>query len=135
MTIGQLITSFLQGKASPTMTSTIFSPYVDHVMEESKTKYFNELRGETLNTNRGRGAHKGQPYDGLTNGAGVAKTVGVRVLRALNDLLPYRLRPIKTKRRRLPGWYGVAHEWFTWRMVWRSHHRPRLVKALKRLTM
>jgi hypothetical protein len=128
-----LITWFLLGKGNPTTTSTIFSPFVDHVMEENRIEYFNELRGETPNTNRGRGAHKGQPNARLTNGGGVAKTVGVTLLRVLNDLLPYKLRPIKTKRRRLPGWYGVAHEWYTWRMVWTSHHRPALVKRIKQL--
>ena len=133
MTIGQLITWFLLGKGNPTTTSTIFSPFVDHVMEENRIEYFNELRGETPNTNRGRGAHKGQPNLGLTNGAGVAKTVGVRVLRVLNDLLPYKLRPIKTKRRRLPRWYGVAHEWYTFRMVWRSHKGPGIRRYLKKI--
>ena len=114
MTIGQLITSFLQGKANPTMTSTIFSPYVDHVMEESKTAYFNGSHGATPGTNRG----------GL-------KTVGVRVLRAINDLLPYSIRPIKSKRRRTRVGYTLGVELYTFRMVWRSHYYPRLRQWLK----
>jgi hypothetical protein len=117
MKIGQLITSFLQGKANPTMTSTIFSPYVDRVMEESKTGYFNESRGETPATNRG----------------GVSKTVGVSLLRVLNDLLPYSLRPIKAKRRRPRLGYTLGVELYTFRLVWRSHHWPRLKRRMKNL--
>jgi hypothetical protein len=96
------------------MTSTIFSPYVDHVMEESKTAYFNGSHGETPGTNRG----------GL-------KTVGVRVLRAINDLLPYSIRPIKSKRRRTRVGYTLGVELYTFRMVWRSHYYPRLRQWLK----
>jgi hypothetical protein len=119
MRIGQLITSFLQGKANPTMTSTIFSPYVDHVMEESKTGYFNALRGATPGTNKGRGW-------------GI-KTVGVRVARVLNDLLPYSLRPIKSKRRRTRVGYTLGVELYTFRLVWASHHWPRLRSKLRKL--
>jgi hypothetical protein len=111
MKIGQLITSFLQGKASPTMTSTIFSPYVDRVMEESKTAYFNGSHGAIPGTNRG----------GL-------KTVGGRMLRAVNDLLPYGLRPIKAKRRKGRVGYTLGVELYTFRLVWVSHYRPRLKK-------
>ena len=116
MTIGQLITSFLQGKVSRTTTSTIFSPYVDHVMEESKTAYFNGSHGATPGTNRG----------GL-------KTVGVRVLRAINDLLPYSLRPIKSKRRRTRVGYTLGVELYTFRLVWRSHHWPKLKQRMRKL--
>jgi hypothetical protein len=113
---GQLITSFLQGKVNPTTTSTIFSPYVDLVMEESKTAYFNGLHGATPDT-----------YSPQT------KTVGVRVSRALNDLLPYSLRPIKARRRRARVGYGWRMELHTFRMTWRSHRRPALVKKLQLL--
>jgi hypothetical protein len=116
MTIGQLITSFLQGKVSRTTTSTIFSPYVDHVMEESKTGYFNGLRGAIPGTNR----------------AGL-KTVGGRVLRVLNDLLPYSLRPIKSGRRRRRVGYTLGVELYTFRLVWRSHHWPRLRSKIRKL--
>jgi hypothetical protein len=119
MKIGQLITSFLQGKASPTTTSTIFSPYVDHVMEESKTAYFNGSHGGTPGTNKGRGW-------------GI-KTVGVRVLRAINDLLPYSIRPIKSKRRRTRVGYTLGVELYTFRLVWASHHWPRLRAKLTKL--
>ena len=111
-----MITSFLQGKANPTMTSTIFNPYVDPATVASKTGYLKESLGETPGTSKAGG-----------------KTVGVRLLRVLNDLLPYKLRPIKTKRRRIPRWYGVRHELFTWRMVWRSHRRPALIRKLQEL--
>jgi hypothetical protein len=117
MTIGQLITSFLQGKVSRTTTSTIFSPFVDHVMEESKTAYFNGLHGETLGTSRGR-----------------TKTVGGRVLRGANDLLPYQLRPIKAKRRRLRKGYTLGVELYTFRLVWHSHHWPRIKERMRQLS-
>lgn len=131
--IGQLITSFLQGKASPTMTSTIFSPYVDRVMEESKTKYYKGLVGEAPATNRGRGSHKGIPQ----NNKGRANTVGVwaRLLRVANDLLPYNIRPIKARRYRIRGGYGVRAELYWLKMTWRSHHRPKLVRAIKKLQL
>jgi hypothetical protein len=119
MRIGQLITSFLQGKANPTMTSTIFSPYVDHVMEESKTAYFNGSHGATPVTNKGRGW-------------GI-KTVGVAIIRFINDLLPYSIRPIKSKRRRTRVGYTLGVELYTFRLVWASHHWPRLRAKLRKL--
>jgi hypothetical protein len=132
MRIGQLITSFLQGKGNPTMTSTIFSPYVDRVMEESRTAYFNGSHGATPGTNRGRGIGKGR---GATKHKGVpqSKTVGGRVLRAINDLLPYSARPIKPKRRRRWGGYTLGVELYTFRLVWRSHHWPKLKQRMRKL--
>ena len=118
MKTGQLITSFLQGKVSPTMTSTTSNRYVDRVMVESKTGYYN-------------GSHGATP--GTTNGRGGIKTVGVRVLRLLNDLLPYSLRPIKSKRRRTRVGYTLGVELYTFRLVWRSHHWPRLRSKLKNI--
>jgi hypothetical protein len=116
MKIGQLITSFLQGKVNRTTTSTIFSPYVDHVMEESRIGYFKESPGATRDTNRG-----------------TTKTVGGRVLRAINDALPYALRPIKAKRRRSRVGHTLGVELYTFRLVWRSHHWPRIKRRLKEL--
>jgi hypothetical protein len=110
---GQLITSFLQGKASPTMTSTIFNPYVDPATVASKIGYYKESPGETQDTNRG--GYKGWG----------------RVLRAMNDALPYKLRPIKAKRRRARRTYGWRHELFAFRMVWHSHHGPALAKKIE----
>jgi hypothetical protein len=123
MRIGQLITSFLQGKANPTMTSTIFSPYVDHVMEESKTAYFSESHGATPGTDKSGAMVRGS--SGKT-GRGGLKTVGGRVLRLLNDLLPYSIRPIKSKRRRTRVGYTLGVELYTFRLVWKSHHWPRI---------
>jgi hypothetical protein len=119
MKIGLLITSFLQGKLNLTTTSTIFSPYVDHAMEESRTAYFNGSHGGTPGTNKGRGWR--------------IKTVGVRLARVLNDLLPYSLRPIKSGRRRRRVGYTLGIELYTLRLVWRSHHWPRLRAKLRKL--
>jgi hypothetical protein len=115
--IGQLITSFLQGKVNLTTTSTIFSPYVDRVMEESRIAYFNELRGEAPGINRGR---VGKGRGSRANRGGVM-TVGVALVRTLNDLLPYNLRPIKAKRRAGKKRWGWGIELYTWRMRWHSH--------------
>ena len=115
MKTGRLITSFLQGKVNPTMTSTIFNPYVDPATVASKTGYYKESPGETQDTNRG------------------GKTVGGRVLRGINDALPYKLRPIKAKRRRARRTFGWRHELFAFRMVWRSHHGPRIRRVMKEL--
>jgi len=114
MRTGQLITSFLQGKASPITTSTIFSPYVDPATVERKTGCLSESPGATLDSSRPR-----------------VKTVGGGVGRVLNDLLPYNLRPIKAKRRRTRRTFGFKHELFTFRMVWHSHHWPRIKKIIK----
>jgi rRNA maturation protein Rpf1 len=113
---GQLITSFLQGKVNPTMTSTISNHSVDPVMVESKTGYYSGSHGETPGINKPQ-----------------SKTVGGRVGRALNDLLPYAIRPIKSKRRRLRGGYGIRHELFTFRMVWRSHYKRALINSMNKL--
>jgi hypothetical protein len=100
------------------MTSTIFSPYVDPATVESKTGYYNGSPGETPDSSSPQ-----------------TKTVGVGVwaalVRGLNDLLPYSLRPIKSKRRRATRKYGWRAELFTLRMTWRSHRRPALVKKIQ----
>jgi hypothetical protein len=119
MKIGQLITSFLQGKVNPTMTSTTFSPYVDHVMEESRTGYYSVSPGAIQGTSKGRWG----------------KTVGGRVLRAANDLLPYKIRPIKSKRRYTRKGYSLGVELYTFRLVWRSHHWPKIKKIMKQLQL
>lgn len=118
--IGQLITSFLQGKASPTMTSITSKAYVDHATVGNKTGYYNGSLGEVPATNSPRG-----------------KTVGVwgRLLRVANDLLPYKLRPIKARRYRIRGGYGVRAELYWFKMTWPSHHRPKLVRAIKKLQL
>ena len=115
--IGLLITSFLQGKLNLTTTSTIFSPYVDHVMEESRIAYYSGSHGATRATNKGRGL----------------KTVGVAILRALNDLLPYNLRPIKARRRRTPKRWAWGIELYTWKMRWHSHGKYEARKLKNKL--
>ena len=117
--IGQLITSFLQGKLNLTTTSTIFSPYVDRVMEESRIAYFKELRGETLDTNRGGGILLSRR--GAHHKRGGVMTVGVALVRTLNDLLPYSLRPIKAKRRSKKKRWGWGPELYYLRRRWHSH--------------
>jgi hypothetical protein len=74
-------------------------------MEESKTGYYNGSHGATLGTTKGRGI----------------KTAGVALVRTLNDLLPYNLRPIKAKRRTGKKRWGWGIELYTWRMRWHSH--------------
>jgi hypothetical protein len=113
MRTGQLITSFLQGKANPTMTSTIFNPYVDPATVASKTGYYSESPGETLDSSRG-----------INRGWG-------RVARGINDLLPYKLRPIKAKRRRAKAIPNLRHEVYAFRMVWHSHRKPKLLKKIQ----
>jgi hypothetical protein len=100
------------------MTSTIFNPYVDPATVESKIGYYNGSPGETPDSSSPQ-----------------TKTVGVGVwaaiARGLNDLLPYKLRPIKAKRRRARPRYGWRAELFTLRMTWRSHRAPALVKKIQ----
>jgi len=115
--IGLLITSFLQGKLNLTTTSTIFSPYVDHVMEESKTGYYSGSHGATRATSKGQGL----------------KTVGVAILRVLNDLLPYKLRPIKAKRVANRKRWGLRVELYTMRMRWHSHGKYEARKLKNKL--
>ena len=114
MKTGRLITSFLQGKVSPTMISTISNLYAEAATAESKTGYFSESPGATPGINRG----------------GV-KTVGGRILRGINDALPYRIRPIKSKRRYVRKGYTLRVELYTFRLVWRSHYLPRIKRWLQ----
>ena len=109
-----MITSFLQGKASPTTTSTIFNPYVDPATVANKTGYYNVSPGAIPDTNRPQ-----------------IKTAGGRIIRVLNDLLPYRIRPIKSKRRYIRKGYTLLVEIYTFRMVWRSHYKPYLKRKIK----
>lgn len=114
--IGPLITSFLQGKVNPTMTSITSKAYAEPATDASKTEYFKGSLGEVLDTSRRW-----------------LKTVGGRVLRTMNDWLPYRARPIKARRRRTRIGHTLGVEIYTFRMVWRSHHWPRIKKRLKEL--
>jgi hypothetical protein len=105
------------------MTSTIFSPYVDRVMEESKTGYFNGLRGAIPGINKG--------WLSKTVGGAIRALTWRNIARTINDLLPYKLRPIKSKRRRSRVGYTLGVELYTFRLVWRSHYYPRLRQWLK----
>ena len=111
-----MITSFLRGKVSLTTTSTIFNPYVDPATVASKTGYYKGSLGETRATS-----------------SALSKTVGGRVIRGINDALPYALRPIKAKRRYIRKGYTLGVELYTFRLVWHSHHWPRIKKAIKEL--
>ena len=100
-----MITSFRQETANQTTTSTIFNLYAEPVMVESKTGYSSESHGATRATSKGWGIKK----------------VGVALLRTLNDLLPYNLRPIKSKRRAGLMRWGWGAELYYWKMKWHSH--------------
>lgn len=113
---GQLTTSFRQDKANQTMTSIISNHCVDPVMEENKTGYYKGLHGAVPAINRG----------------GVMG-VGVAILRALNDLLPYNLRPIKSKRRAGLMRWGWGAELYYWRRRWHSHGKYELRKIIKQM--
>jgi hypothetical protein len=111
---GQSTTSFHPATGNPITTSTIYSPYVDHVMDESKTEYYRELHGATKGISR------------------IGKPLWLRLLLVINDLLPLRLRPVKSKRAHRRRYLGLRHRIFIWRMHWRSHHK-RKVKAFLRI--
>lgn len=111
--IGQLTTSFLLGKVSPTMTSTTSNLCAEAATEERKTRPCNGLPGATLDSNR----------PPLSKGGGV--------LRILNDLLPYRFRPIKAKRRRIRKRHGLRVELYTLRMHWHSHYKYKVRQLFK----
>jgi hypothetical protein len=102
---GPSTTSSRQEKANQTTTSTISNLYAEPVMDESKTGYYSGSHGATLGTTRGRGI----------------KTVWVALVRTLNDLLPYNLRPIKSKRRAGLMRWGWGAELYYWKMKWHSH--------------
>lgn len=107
MKTGQLITSFLQGKASPIMTSTISNRYVDPVMEESKTGYYNESPGAILGITKGRVMTGGGAYWGSHR----------------SRLLRLRRRP-----KHKATWirYGWRSQLLWIRLTWRSHWKPQL---------
>ena len=130
--IGQSITSFLQAMGNQTMTSTIFSPSVDRVMEESKTEFFNESHGETPGSNNGGELSVGHASK---NKGGLLKGVGVSMGRSLNDLLPFQLRPIKARRRRIRPRWGWRVELYTFRRVWHSHYKRDLKRKLAKLNV
>jgi hypothetical protein len=113
MKTGQSTTSFHPATGNPIMTSTTYNRSAAYAMDESKTAPFNESLGEMHDSNRG--VHKGW---------------GTRTLRAINDLLPLSIRPIKSKRASRRRYLGVRHRIFIARMHWRSHNKNKVMKCL-----
>ena len=113
MRIGQLITSFLQGRASQTMTSITFSPYAEAATVESKTGYSSESPGAILDIARGRV---------MTEGGGYWPEARPKLLRL-------RKRP-RPKHRATWIRYGWRAQLLWMRLSWRSHWRPGLVKKI-----
>ena len=113
---GQSTTSFHRATGNPIMTSSTYNRSVAHATDVSKTECCKGSHGEAPGSNGGRGR----------------KGVGVRLLLSLNDLLPYKLRPIKTaEHRRIPRrWYGWRTAVISWRINWRSIHKKRLMNKL-----
>jgi len=107
MRTGQLITSFLQGKASPIMTSTTFNHSAEAAMVESKTGYYSGSPGEILDLARARVKTEGGSY-----------WAGHRP-----RLLKARRRP---KHRATWIRYGWRSQLLWMRLSWRSHWRPAL---------
>jgi hypothetical protein len=112
---GQSTTSFHPATGNPIMTSTTYNRYVEPVTDESKTVPFNEYNGAIPGLNRGRGK----------------KGLLLRILLVLNSLLPFAIRPIKSKRAHRRRYLGVRHRIFTYRMLWRSHWKNKLKEKLR----
>jgi hypothetical protein len=115
MRIGQLITSFLQGKASPTMTSITSSPYAEAATVGSKTGYFSESPGAILAIARGRVMTGGGSY-----------WAGHRP-----RLLSLRRR--RPKHRGTLIKYGWRAQLLWMRLSWRSHWRPELQNKIAQI--
>jgi hypothetical protein len=107
---GQSTTSFPPETENLITTSTTYNRYADLVMEESKTASFKESHGE-MNASKRKG-------------------VWMRIGYALNDLLPRRIRPIKSKRARYKRWYGWRTQLLSFRINWRSIHKRKLMSKL-----
>jgi len=109
-----LITSFLQGKANLTTTSTTSNHYAEAATAESKTGYFNESPGAILDIARGSVMTEGGTY-----------WEGHR-----SQLLRLRRRP---KHRRTLVKYGWRAQLLWIRLSWRSHWRPQLVNKIAQI--
>ena len=112
-----MTTSFRQETVNQTTTSTIFNLSAEPVMVESKTGYFSGSHGATPGTTKGRGI----------------KTVGVSLVRTLNDLLPYNLRPIKARRRGIKKGWGWRVELYYLRRRWHSDGKYRIRSMVKKI--
>jgi hypothetical protein len=113
---GQSTTSFHPATGNPIMTSTTYNRYVEPVTDESKTAPFKEYNGAIPGLNR-----EGRGKKGLV----------LRMLLVLNTLLPFAIRPIKSKRAHRRRYLGIRHRIFTWRMLWRSHWKNKLKEKLR----
>lgn len=113
MKTGQLITSFLQGKANQTMTSTTSNRYAAAVTVGSKTGYYNASPGAILGIARGR-----VKTEGGTDWAGDRRI-----------LLSLRRRP-RPKHKGTWVRYGWRAQLLWMRLTWRSHWRPSVVKKI-----
>jgi hypothetical protein len=114
MKTGQSTTSFHPATGNPIMTSTTYNHSVAHATDESKTAPSNASSGVMLGSNRGRGR----------------KGVGVRLLLVLNDLLPNKLRIVKSKRSSYRRWYGWRAYLLGFRINWRSIYKNKLMNKL-----
>ncbi len=111
MKTGQSTTSFHPETENLITTSTTYNRYADHVTDESKTASYKELHGGMKGSKR--------------------KGVWLRVLYAINDLLPVSIRPIKSKRAwRMHRW-PIRVRIFTFRMYWHSHLRDKVRRKLR----
>jgi hypothetical protein len=116
MKTGQSTTSFHPATGNPIMTSTTYNRSVAFATDESKTAPSNASNGVTPVSNDGRGR--------------VKKGLWLRMLLALNDLLPRRVRIVKSKRARYKRWYGWRTYVISARINWRSIHKNRIMKKL-----
>lgn len=114
MKTGQSTTSFLPETENLITTSTTYNLYVAHATDGNKTGCCKGSHGEMSGSSRARGR----------------KGWVLRVLRAINDLLPLSIRPIKSKRAWRKHRWGIGVELFTYRMYWHSHLRDRLKAKL-----
>jgi hypothetical protein len=99
------------------MTSSTYNRSVAHATDESKIESSKESHGEAPGSNNGGRGRKG---------------VGVRLLLSINDLLPYKIRPIKKAghRRGPRRWYGWRTAVISWRINWRAIHKRNLMNKL-----
>ena len=114
MKTGQSTTSFHPATGNPIMTSTTYNRSVALATDESKTAPFNESNGVIPGSNKGRGR----------------KGVGVRLLLVLNDLLPNKIRIVKSKRATYRRWYGWRTYVLALRINWRSIYKRKLMNKL-----
>ena len=114
MKTGQSTTSFHPATGNPIMTSTTYNRSAALATDESKTAPYSASSGVMPGSNRGRGR----------------KGVGVRLLLVLNDLLPRRLRLVKSKRARYRRWYGWRTYVLALRINWRSIYKNKLMNKL-----